>query len=60
MQTEEVITLPNEYFASLKYIGRKKFSTTSNVPNIHGGLEVGDEVMVIVKTIIKYKEIKDE
>ena len=56
MKCEEVISLEDGFFASMKYLGRKKFSTTSNISNIHGGLEVGDEILVDVRKIIKYME----
>ena len=58
MKTEEVIALDNGFFASMKYLGKKKFSTTSNIHNIHGGLNVGDEILVDVKTMIRYSEEK--
>lgn len=58
MITEEVIILENSFFASMRYVGQKKFSTTSNIPNMYDGLKVGDEILVIVEKIIKYSEEK--
>ena len=56
MKTEEVILLDTGFFATMRYVGKKKFITSSKIHSIHGGLEIGDEILVDVRTIIKYTE----
>lgn len=60
MKKEEVIPLENGYFASMRYVGQKKFITSSRIHKIHGGLEIGDEILVDVRSIIKYTENENE